>query len=81
MKKLIVTETDKVEPLIASQVQEFLSIQASYGLYDFNTDRIIEDVCSHFKLKRTGGTYPEIYLSDAAGGTMTILFKEEYLGY
>ena len=81
MKKLLVTDVDMIDSDIVNKVQEYLSLQMSYGLYDFDTERLVEDVCRHFDLKRIGDSHPEIYLGDEAGGTLTLTFKDEHLGY
>jgi len=81
MKKLLVTDVDMIDSGTVDKVQEYLSLQMSYGLYDFNTERLVDDVCRHFNLKVVGTAHPEIYLGDEAGGTLTLTFKDEYLGY
>ena len=81
MKKLLVTDADMIDPKVVQQVEEFLALQMSYGLVDFSPEKILDQIAQHFKLKLSGVDHPEFYLTDAAGGVLTLTFKEEYLGY
>lgn len=77
MKKLVVIE-DETNSGYSSVVSEFLSMQYNYGLYDFNADKIFSDLNTQYEIKLTNTRLPYYELEDKNGGTLKIMFMEQY---
>lgn len=77
MKKLVVVE-EETNSLQKDLVSEFLSMQYNYGLYDFNADKILGDLESLYKIKLVSTFMPYYDLEDEQGGTIKVMFMEEY---
>ena len=80
MKKLIVIEEETRSPK-AGIVAEFFSLQYNYGLYDFDPDKIIEDVENHYGVKKVSMHPPYYDLEDADGLPIKVMLTEDYVQY
>jgi len=77
MKKLIVVE-EETNSSYKSLVAEFLSMQYNYGLYDFNAEKIMADLDTHYGVKLKFTRMPYYDLEDKNGGTIKLMFMEQY---
>jgi len=78
VKKIVIVD----EETTSSQknlVAEFFSIQFNYGLYDFNADKIFDDIQRLYDIKLIETRAPYYKLVDKNGGIITAMFREEYV--
>lgn len=80
MKKLVVVEEGTESPQ-ANIVSEFFSLQYNYGLYDFDPDKIIQDLESHYGIKKIDGYPPYYNLEDGEGLPIKVMMTEDYVQY
>jgi hypothetical protein len=78
VKKIIIVEEDTTSSQ-KNIVAEFFSIQFNYGLYDFNADKIFNDLERLYNIRLVETRLPYYTLIDQNGGVITALFKEEYV--
>lgn len=78
MKKLIVI-SESTTSNYQNNVAEYFSMQYNYGLYDFNAEKIIEDVCQAYNLKIKDINAPYYTLIDENNEVITALFTEDYV--
>jgi hypothetical protein len=77
MKKLVVIE-DETTSSYSGLVSEFLSMQYNYGLYDFNSDKILADLDTQYGIKLKSTRMPYYELEDKHGSIIKIMFMEQY---
>lgn len=78
MKKLILVD-EGTNSNYSGLVSEFLSLQFNYGLYDFNVDKILNDLIFMYGFKLKPSESPYYYdLEDPKGGVVRITYVEEY---
>lgn len=80
MKKLLVSESS-----LPTQITNDISLQLSshhmYGLYDFDPERMVNDVCARFDLEVEEIFHPKFILKNSRGDSITLLMSEENYGY
>lgn len=79
MKKLIVKESELSADL-TQQIELHSTMQIAYGLYEFKTDKLVEELCRVFNLTKTSEEPPVFVLSDKEGKTISMMMVEEYFG-
>jgi hypothetical protein len=77
MKKIIILE-EETNSNYTNIVSEFLSIQFNYGLYDFNAEKIFNDLERLYNVKLLETRLPYYKLVDPEMGVINCMFKEEY---
>lgn len=77
MKKLTVQESE-LDQSLTQEIELFSTMQFAYGLYDFNAEKIIDDICRVFKLKFVGTEGHVHILEDKDERILSLLFSEEY---
>lgn len=77
MKKLVVIE-EETNSIHKDLAAEFLSMQFNYGLYDFNAEKILQDLEDLYGIKMVSTHMPYYDLEDKNGGKIKIMFTEEY---
>jgi hypothetical protein len=78
MKKLIVVE-EKTESAQIYSISEFLGMQYNYGLYDFDVEKIIEDLKNLHELTLVDVQIPYYTLLDKNSKSVTLEFVDEYV--
>jgi hypothetical protein len=77
MKKLVVLD-EETNSSKKDLVAEFLSMQFNYGLYDFNAEKILGDLEELYGIKLVSTFMPYYDLEDGVGGSIKVMFTEEY---
>jgi hypothetical protein len=77
MKKLVVLD-EETNSSKKDLVAEFLSMQFNYGLYDFNAEKILGDLEELYGIKLVSTFIPYYNLEDDVGGSIKVMFTEEY---
>jgi hypothetical protein len=77
MKKLVVLD-EETNSSKKDLVAEFLSMQFNYGLYDFNAEKILGDLQELYGIKLVSTFIPYYNLEDDVGGSIKVMFTEEY---
>lgn len=80
MKKLLVDES-ALDAQTTADISLRLSSHFMYGLYEFNPERMVEDVCKEYNLELVELVHPKYILKNAAGNTIELLVSEENYGY
>ncbi len=80
MKKLLV-EDYTVDDQLATEISLRLSSHFMYGTYNFNPERMVEDICQEYNLELVEIRHPDIILKNAAGKTLNLKVSEENYGY
>lgn len=78
MKKLIVVD-EETNSKKASSVAEFFSLHFNYGLYDFDAEKLLQDVAEKYDVHVKNISLPYYDLEDNEGGKIKVMFKEEYV--
>jgi len=63
MKKLLV-EKSELDEQTTTNIQIQLTSHHMYGLYDFNPEKMIDDLSRNYKLKQTNVNHPLFFLKD-----------------
>lgn len=79
MKKLVV-HTSELDQELTNQIELHSTMQMSYGLYEFNRDKLVNELCRVFNLEMVGEEPPIFILQDKEGKTVSLIMKEEYFG-
>ena len=79
MKKLLVHESELAQDL-TDQIQLHSTMQMAYGLYEFNRDKLVDEICRIFKLSKIDSEPPLFTLEDSEGKTISLIMVEEYFG-
>lgn len=77
MKKIVIIE-EETNSSYTNTVAEFFSIQFNYGLYDFNAEKIFNDLERLYDVKLVETRLPYYKLVDPERGVISCMFKEEY---
>ena len=77
MKKLTVQDSE-LDQSLTQEIELFSTMQFAYGLYDFNAEKIIDDICRVFKLEFVGSEGNVHILQDGDERVMSLIFSEEY---
>jgi len=80
MKKLLVSDSN-IDTEVTNEISLQLSSHHAYGLYNFDPERMVEDVCRKFNLTLSTISHPKFILEDANGRELTLLISEENYGY
>jgi hypothetical protein len=76
MKKLLVAES-QLDTEDTTNIQLFLSSYYAYGLLDFDTEKIANEVCRVFKLKLSEYSFPFVILENEHGQQLTLKSVED----
>jgi hypothetical protein len=79
MKKLLVKESE-LDSTLSDEISLFSTMQLAYGRYEFNIEKIIDDICRIFKLTYVGSEGNVYILQDSDERMMSLVFSEEYHG-
>ena len=79
MKKLIVRDSE-LDDSLTQQIELHSTMQIAYGLYEFNRDKLVDDICRIFKLTKVGEEPPVFILRNEEGKTLSLEMVEEYFG-
>lgn len=80
MKKLLVI-SEKTDSEQSNIVSEFLSLQYNYGLYDFNVEKILEDLKNNYSLTVESIEIPYYTLKDKLGKQIVLEFSDDQFIY
>lgn len=76
MKKLLVVQ-EETNSNLSQSISEFLSMQYNYGLYDFNTEKLLEDMSHKFKIKVAEINPPYYKLIDNQENNIVLEFLDD----
>lgn len=79
MKKLLVHDSELEEGL-TQEIELYSTMQMAYGLYEFNRDKLVDDICRQFNLSKVGEEPPIFIVQDEGGRTLSLIMKEEHFG-
>lgn len=80
MKKITVSESELDEQTTVN-ISLQLTSHFMYGLYDFDPEKMVEDICREYNLELVAIHHPHITLKDDEGNTVKLLVSEENYGY
>lgn len=78
MKKLLVVE-ERTSSQEINTVSEFLGMQYNYGLYDFDVNKIIDDLKNLYQMKLVDIQIPYYTLVDKNNKEIVLEFVDEYV--
>jgi competence transcription factor ComK len=79
MKKLLVSYSE-VDQDITNNIELYSTMQMSYGRYDFNAEKIVNELCKVFGLTYVGTEATEHILQDKDEKVVRLIFSETYHG-
>lgn len=79
MKKLIVDASDLPDE-VTNNLNLFLTMQYTYGVSDFDVDKVVAEACKAFSLQEVDREVPFVYLVAASTASVTLKFIQEDYG-
>ena len=76
MKKIVVAES-QINEEDRINIELELTSHFAYGLYEFNPERMVEDISHKYKLTLDSIMHPFFNLTDSEGNELKLKFVEE----
>ena len=74
MERIVVHESSMPDDK-TQEISELLSMQFSYGLYEFDRERVIEDLLARYRLTIHNIDPPDYTLEDEQGRSLTLRYE------